>query len=114
MSLILRPGNVRCPIAVVRLIESRLLTLGLRQRIEESTVRLADSPESSPRYQASILLRVPGPDIHAIANDHTVRVAVEKALAAVEAQVDERKGRRQRRQRSQLQLSTVARTGSEW
>ena len=114
MNLILQPGNVHCPIAIVRLIESRLHTLGERQRIEESTVRLTDAPEASPRYQASILIRVPGPDIHATASDHTVRVAVEKALAAVEAQVDARKGRRQRRQRSQLQLSTVARTGRAW
>lgn len=114
MNLILQHGNVYCPVAIVRLIESRLLTLGERLRIEESTVRLTDAPEASPRFQASILIRVPGPDIHATACDHTVRVAVEKALAVVEAQVNARQDRRQQRQRSQLQLSTVARTGRAW
>lgn len=114
MNLILQPGQVHWPVAVVRLIESRLLTLGERQRIEESTVRLTDAPEASPRFQASILIRVPGPDIHATACDHTVRVAVEKALVAVEAQVNARQDRRPQRQRSQLQLSTVARTGRAW
>jgi len=114
MNLILQFGNVHCPVATARLIESRLLALGERQRIEESIVRLVDTPEASPRYSASVLIRVPGPDIHATASDHTVRVAVEKALAAVETQVDARQGRRQQRQRSQLQLSTVARTGHAW
>ncbi len=114
MSLIFQHGNVHCPVAIIRLIESRLLTLGERQHIEESSVRLADAPEASPRYQASILIRVPGPDIHATACDHTVRVAVEKALAAVEAQVNARQDRRKQRQRSQLQLSTMARTARAW
>ena len=114
MNLILQHGNVHCPVAIVRLVESRLLALGARQRIEEASVRLTDAPEASPRFQASILIRVPGPDIHATACDHTVRVAVEKALAAVEAQVGARKGRRHQRQRSQLQLSTAARTGRAW
>lgn len=114
MNLILQPGNAHCPVAIVQLIDSRLIALGERQRIEEAIVRLADAPEASPRFQASILLRVPGPDIHAKSCDHTVRVAVEKVLAAVEAQVNARKDRRQQRQRSQLQLSTVARTGRGW
>ena len=114
MNLIFQHDNVHCPVAIVRLIESRLLMLGKRQRVEESTVRLTDAPEASPRFQASILIRVPGPDIHATACDHTVRVAVEQALAAVEAQVDTRQDRRKQRQRSQLQLSMVARTGRAW
>jgi len=114
MNLILQHGNVHCPVAIVRLVESRLLRLGERQRIEEAIVRLTDAPEASPRFHASILIRVAGPDIHATACDHTVRVAIEKALAAVEAQVDLRQVRRKQRQRSQLQLSSVARTGHAW
>lgn len=113
MNLILQL-NVHCPVAIIRSIESRLIALGERQRIEDASVRLADAPEASPRYQASILIRVPGPDIHATACDHTMRVAVEKALAAVEAQVNARQDRRLQRQRSRLQLSTVARTGRGW
>ena len=114
MNFILQHGNVHCPAATVELIESRLLKLMERQRIEETTVQLNDAPEASPRYQASIVIRVPGPDIHATACDHTIHVAVEKALAAVEAQVDVRQDRRKLRQRSQLQLSKATRTGRAW
>jgi hypothetical protein len=57
---------------------------------------------------------VPGPDIHAVACDHTLRVAVQKALDAVEGQVAVRQGRRQARRRSRLQLSSATRTGRGW
>ena len=68
----------------------------------------------SPRYQASILIRVPGPDIHAVACEHTLRMAVQQALDAVEGQVEARQGSRRARRRSQLQLSSAARIGRGW
>jgi ribosome-associated translation inhibitor RaiA len=114
MNLILQPGNTRSSAALDHLIESRLIALADRQRIEEAVVRLADHREGSPRYQARIMIRVPGPDIHAVACDHTLRVAVQKALDAVEGQVAARQGRRQARRRSQLQLSSATRTGRAW
>ena len=90
MNLILQAGNTRSSVALYDLIESRLIALADRQRIEEAVVRLNDNREGSPRYQASIMIRVPGPDIHAVACDHTLRVAVQKALDAVEGQVGAR------------------------
>jgi ribosome-associated translation inhibitor RaiA len=114
MNLILQPGNTRSSAALDHLIESRLIALADRQRIEEAVVRLNDHPEGSPRYQASIMIRVPGPDIRAVACDHTLRVAVQKALDAVEGQVVARQGRRLARRRSQLQLTRVARAGHSW
>ena len=114
MNLILQPGNTRSSAALDYLIESRLIALADRQRIEEAVVRLNDHREGSPRYQASIMIRVPGPDIHAVACDHTLRVAVQKALDAVEGQVAARQGRREARRRSRLQLSGAARTGRGW
>ena len=114
MSLILQHGSVHRPVASVRLVESRLLSLGGHQGIEEAIVRLTDAPEAGPRFQASILIRVPGPDIPATACDHTVRVAVEKVLAADEARVNTRQDRRKQRQRSHLPPSTGARTGRAW
>jgi ribosome-associated translation inhibitor RaiA len=114
MNLILQPGNTRTSVALDHLIESRLVALAERQRIDEAVVRLSDHREGSPRYQASILVRVPGPDIHAVACDHTLRVAVQKVLAAVEEQVVERQARRRRRLRSQLQQTAPARTGRAW
>ena len=109
MKLLLHHGNVRPRPAIERLVERRLLALSARQRLEEAVVRLEDERESSPRFQASVLLRIPGPDIHAAASDHTVRVAVEKALAAAEAQVASRQGRRISRRRRQPLLAAGGR-----
>lgn len=114
MNLILQPGNTRASVALDHLIESRLVALAARQRIEEAVVRLNDHPEGSPRYQASILLRVPGPDIHAVACDHTLRVAVQKAMTAVEEQVAARLARRRQRLRRQLLQTAPARSGRAW
>lgn len=114
MKLILEPGNTRTSIALDRLIEARLVALAERQHIDEAVVRLNDDREGSPRYQANILIRVPGPDIHAVACDHTLRVAVQKAIAAVEEQVVARQARRRRRLSSQLQQPAKARTGRAW
>jgi len=109
MKLLLHHGNVRPRPSIERFIERRLLELSGRQRIEEAIVRLEDEREASPRFRASVLLRVPGPDIHAAASDHTVRVAVEKALAAAEAQVAARQGRRIQRRRRQPLLAAGGR-----
>lgn len=114
MKLIVPPGNARTSVALDQLIESRLIALTARQRIEEATVRLYDNREGSPRYQAGILIRVPGPDIHAVACDHTLRGAVQKVIDAIEAQVDARRRQRRQRGHSQLQMSSVARTGRAW
>lgn len=92
MNLQLQPGNTRASARIDRLIETRLIALAGRQRLDEAVVRLSDHREASPRYEARVYLRVPGPDIHAVACDHTLRVAVEKALAAVERQVAARRG----------------------
>lgn len=110
----LQPGNTRRSLALDHLIESRLMALADRQRIEEALVRLSDHAEGSPRYQASIMIRVPGPDIHAVACDHTLRVAVQKALDAIESQVEASQGRRLAQRRSRLQLPGSARTGRGW
>ncbi len=110
MKLLLHHGNVPPRPSIERLIERRLLALSTRQRLEEAIVWLEDEREASPRFRASVLLRVPGPDIHAAASDHTVRVAVEKALAAAEAQVSARQGRRIQRRRRQPLLAAGGRS----
>lgn len=114
MKLTIQPGNTCTSVALDFLIESRLLSLAEHRRIEEAAVRLTDNRGGSPRYQASIQLRVPGPDLHAVACDHTLRVAVQKALDAVESQMAAREGRRHARRRSQLPLSGGLRTDRGW
>lgn len=105
MKLLLQHGSVRPRPSIERLVEKRLLALAARQRLEEAVVRLHDERESTPRFQASVYLRVPGPDIHATASDRTVRVAVEKALDAAEAQITSREGRRVARRRREPLLT---------
>lgn len=114
MNLIIYHRQVHCPGSVPALVERRLGALARTHRIEQAEVRLHDEPEASPRFQASVYLRVPGPDIHATGCDHTVAVAVEKALRAVESQLAARAVRRLQRQRGPLHLSPVVRTGRAW
>lgn len=114
MNLIIQHGNVRFSEALERLIDTRLTAIAARQRIEEASVRLSDEHEASPRYQASVKIRIPGPDIHATACGHTARESVQKALDAIEAQVDARLGRRRQRLRTNLQLPATSRTGRAW
>ncbi|MBL9201851.1 MAG: HPF/RaiA family ribosome-associated protein [Opitutaceae bacterium] len=99
MKLLLQHGSVRPRPSIERLVERRLLALAARQRLEEAVVRLHDERESTPRFHASVFLRVPGPDVHAAGSDRTVRLAVEKALDAAEAQIASRQGRRVARRR---------------
>jgi ribosome-associated translation inhibitor RaiA len=112
MNLILLHGSARCPLAIDRLIETRLLALADRQQVDEACVRLSDDREASPRYQASMVVRVPGPDIHATVCGQTLRVAVERALDQIEAQVDARLDRRRRSLRRQF--APTGRPGRRW
>lgn len=114
MNLILLSGAVPTPAAVHLLVEHRLAAFAARQTIAEATVRLRDDREASPRFHASVALRIPGPDMHASACDHTVHGAVRRALDLVEAQIVTRQSRRQARRRSNLQLPASARAGRSW
>lgn len=114
MKLTLQPNNARTTAALKLVIETRLLALSDHQLIEEAIVKLSDEAEASPRFQASILIRIAGPDIRATTCDHTLRVAVEKAIAAVENQVFTRQARRRSRRNSQLQQPATPRTGRAW
>lgn len=114
MNLILQYNNVRSTATIDRLIEDRLLSLATRQPIEEAVVRFREEPEASPRYSASVYLRIAGPDIHTSECDHTLRVAVEKALATIERQVADRQERRRLRRSSRLQMPVTVRTGRAW
>ncbi len=114
VNLLLQSRHTEYPTALARLLEERLLALGERWRAEEAIVRLTDEREASPRFQAAIYLRVPGPDLHATGCDHTPAVAVRKALQSLEAQLAARAGRRQQRRRSNLQQSASSRLGRAW
>jgi hypothetical protein len=114
VNIILQSRHARYPQHAARLIEDRLLALAARSRAEQALVRLVDAPEASPRFQVAIFVRLPGPDIHASACDHTVTVAAHKALRLVEAQFDARADRRTRRRRDALRPAAKPRPGRAW
>lgn len=114
MNIVLLSRQARYPYTVARLLEERLLALVERCRAEEAVVRLTDEREASPRYQVAIFVRLPGPDLHATGCDHTVGVAVRKALRLLEAQLAGRASRRLQRRRSNFRLSSAARTAHAW
>lgn len=67
MNLTFQFGSVSRPVGLNLMIAARLITLGERRRIEESIFRLTELREASSRLQATVLIRVAGPDIHATA-----------------------------------------------
>ncbi len=114
VNIVLQSRHARYPQDAARLLEDGLLELAARYRAEEAVVQLVDEKDASPRFRVAIFLRLPGPDIHASACDHTVTVAARKALRLVEAQLAARADRRRRRRRSNLQHSSEPRTGRSW
>ncbi|HYP16077.1 MAG TPA: HPF/RaiA family ribosome-associated protein [Opitutus sp.] len=108
MKILLRPGNVRSSRFIEAFAQSRLSGLAGRQRIDEAIIQLHEEREASPRFFVTILLRLPGPDIHASARDHTAGVALRKALDSVESQIETRHGRRRWRWRAQRPLRGFA------
>ena len=97
MNLILHSHHVRCLAGVMRLLEHRIAALARQSRLELVQVRLNERPGASPRYEATIDVRLPGPDLHAGGCDHTIDTAVHKALQALEAQFAFRVARLRRR-----------------
>lgn len=94
MHLVIRPTTLRCPRPVLDRVQRRLATLARSQRIEEATLRVSEESERSPRFTATLALRVPGPDVHAEGRDHTPGTAVQRALTSIERQLLGRKQKR--------------------
>ena len=95
------------------LIENRILALQPRLQIDEANVRLECHFEESPAFSVHIHLVTPGPDVVAESRDHTIRAAVNKAMAALEETIGTRALKRSRRIRNNLQgpgLTRLSRT----
>jgi ribosome-associated translation inhibitor RaiA len=114
MNLLLHSHHTSYPAPTARLLETELLELAGRYRAEEIVVRLTDEREASPRYHVTIFVRLPGPDVHVSATDHTAAVAARKAIRLLENCLVARADRRRQRRRSNLQHSSAARTGRAW
>jgi ribosome-associated translation inhibitor RaiA len=72
-------------------------------------ISLARQHDSTPPFQAAVLLGVPGPDIHAAARDHTWPAAWLKVVARLREQIEARQNRQQARQRGPRHLDIAPR-----
>ena len=77
----------------------------LRRLIPVSTaeVALEHERQATPGFRAQVHLAVPGPDIHAVARDHTFQAAWLKVIKDLTWQIERRKSRQQLRHKSRRQ-----------
>ncbi|HPC59729.1 MAG TPA: HPF/RaiA family ribosome-associated protein [Verrucomicrobiota bacterium] len=111
MKMTIEHAFVRSTHAVDSLIEERIFALQPRLEIEEARVRLEQSRESSPPFRVAVHLVTPGPDLKAEGRDHTLRAAIEKAVARLDALIVDKGIKRMRRLRSNRQAPASIRTG---
>ncbi len=111
MKLTLEHHHLRSTDELDSLIEERILALQPRLQIDEANVRLEHRRESSPAFRVHVHLVTPGPDVLAEGRDHTLRAAIEKVMAALEARIGDRIEKRHRRVRGNLQEPTRMRLG---
>lgn len=91
------------------LIENRILALQPRLQIDEANVRLECRFEKSPAFSVRVHLVTPGPDVFAESRDHTIRAAIEKVLADLEAKIGSRFEKRRWRLRGNIQEPALLR-----
>lgn len=111
MKLTLQHHNLRSTDELDSRIEERILALQPCLQIDEANVRLEHRHESSPPFRIHVHLVTPGPDVVAEGHDHTLRAAIEKVTAALEARVSDRLEKRRRRVRGNLQEPAQMRVG---
>ena len=103
MKLNVQHHNLRSTHELDSLIEERILALQPRLQIDEAKIRLECRREASPACRVAIHLVTPGPDVLAEGRDHTIRAAIAKAVADLEAKLADRARKSTRRLRSNLQ-----------
>jgi putative sigma-54 modulation protein len=79
--------------------------------ITAAAVVLEHEREAAPTFRAFVHLAVPGPDIHASAQGHTLEAVWLKVTAALRTQVEQREIRRKARVRCKRQMPLTA---SRW
>jgi ribosome-associated translation inhibitor RaiA len=76
--------------ALDALIETRLVALADRVRIDEVSVTVEYRQEASPPFRVALLLAVPGPDLRAEMIDNTPLQAFTRALEDIERRLRDR------------------------
>lgn len=90
MKLTIRNRNLASATTLDALIETRLLALADRVRIDDATVLVEYTRDASPPYRVELLLAVPGPDLRAERIDNTPLQAFTRALHDIELRLRER------------------------
>lgn len=90
MKLTIRNRNLPSVRTLDALIETRLLALVERVRIDEASVVVEHCREASPPFRVEIHLAVPGPDLRAERIDATPLQAFTRALDDIELRLRER------------------------
>ena len=109
MKLTVQHHHLRSSDELDSLIENRILALQPRLQIDEANVRLACRLEESPAFSVRVHLVTPGPDVFAERRDHTIRAAIEKVMAVIEAKIGSRLEKRRRRIHSNVQEPALRR-----
>jgi len=91
------------------LIEKDLHDLSQLIPISQAEIVLEKQIEAAPPFVVSALLAVPGPDIHAVACDHTLMAAWQKLLEDLKKQFQRRVKNRDLHTRDREQLHSVDR-----
>jgi len=79
--------------------------------VSTAEVVLEQQRDHAPAFQARVHLAVSGPDIHAVARDHTLEAVWLKVTSKLRKQIEHRKTRRKLRPKSDLQQPLTA---SRW
>src|SRR6266536_6452527 len=83
-----------------RLVERQLNYLQSLTAMTAAQAVLVHLQDARPAFRLLVLLKVPGPDLHAEACDHTVEAALLKATQNLEHQIQARKTKRMERRKS--------------
>ena len=92
--------------AFIALLKEQLDLLQLR--IDEARVLVERRLEASPAFRVAAHLVTPGPDVFAEGVDHTLRAALQKTIAQLEARIDHRHFKRAQRGQNHFKTASPA------
>lgn len=90
MKLTIRNCNLHPARALDALIETRLIQLAERVRIDDATIVVEHRADASPPFRVALHIAVPGPDLRTERIDNTPVQAFTRALEDVERRLRER------------------------
>jgi ribosome-associated translation inhibitor RaiA len=89
-------------------LEHELQSLNTLMPIAHAQISLERQHETTPPFQAVVLLAVSGPDIHAAARDHTWPAAWQKVMTRLREQLEQRQSRKAARKKGPTRLHRTA------